>query len=76
MEDMALLTLLLAYREQGINKFLNEMRKTIRANHDIVPMIRMLLNVYNIIDSKRDKGILLEFIQEYLNILKTKNMEE
>ena len=76
MEDMALLTLLLAYREQGINKFLNEMRKTISANHDIVPMIRMLLNVYNIIDSKRDKGILLEFIQEYLNILKRKNMEE
>lgn len=76
MEDMALLTLLLAYREKGINKFLEEMRTTISNTHDIVPMIRMLLNVYNIIDSKRDKGILLEFIQEYLNILKRKNMEE
>ena len=76
MEDMALLTLLLAYREKGISKFLEEMRTTISNTHDIVPMIRMLLNVYNIIDSKRDKGILLEFIQEYLNILKRKNMEE
>lgn len=76
MEDMALLTLLLAYREQGINKFLEEMRKTISKTQEIVPMIRMLLEVYNIIDSKRDKGILLEFVQEYLNILKRKNMEE
>lgn len=76
MEEMALLTLLLAYREQGINKFLEEMRKTISKTQEIVPMIRMLLEVYNIIDSKRDKGILLEFIQEYLNILKRKNMEE
>lgn len=76
MEDMALLTLLLAYREQGINKFLEEMRKTVTDTQNIVPMIRMLLNVYNIIDSKRDKGILLDFIQEYLNILKRKNMEE
>ena len=76
MEDMALLTLLLAYREQGINKFLEEMRKTVTDTQNIVPMIRMLLNVYNIIDSKKDKGILLDFIQEYLNILKRKNMEE
>lgn len=76
MEDMALLTLLLAYREKGISKFLEEMRTTISNTHDIVPMIRLLLEVYNIIDSKRDKGILLEFIQEYLNILKRKNMEE
>lgn len=76
MEEMALLTLLLAYREKGINKFLEEMRTTINKTQDIVPMIRMLLNVYNIIDTKRDKGILLEFIQEYLNILKRKNMEE
>lgn len=76
MEDMALLTLLLAYKEKGINKFLEEMRTTISNTHDIVPMIRILLTVYNIMDSKRDKGILLEFIQEYLNILKRKNMEE
>lgn len=76
MEDMALLTLLLAYREQGINKFLEEMRKTVTDTQNIVPMIRMLINVYNIIDSKKDKGILLDFIQEYLNILKRKNMEE
>ena len=76
MEDMALLTLLLAYREQGINKFLEEMRKTVTDTQNIVPMIRMLLNVYNIIDSKKDKGILLDFIQEYLNILKRKNMVE
>ena len=76
MEDMAVLTLLLAYKEKGINKFLEEMRTTISNTHDIVPMIRILLTVYNIMDSKRDKGILLEFIQEYLNILKRKNMEE
>ena len=76
MENTALLTLLLAYREKGISKFLEEMRTTISNTHDIVPMIRILLSVYNIIDSKRDKGILLEFIQEYLNILKRKNMEE
>ena len=75
-EDIALLTLMLAYKEQGIKNFLEEMRRTIKSTTEIVPMLRVLLCMFNIIDDKKDKGIILEFIQEYLDILKRKNMEE
>lgn len=75
-EDITLLTLMLAYREQGIKKFLEEMRGTINTTSEIVPMLRVFLCMFNIIDDKKDKGIILEFIQEYLDILKRKNMEE
>lgn len=76
MEDIALLSVMLAYKEQGIKKFLEEMRGTINTTPEIVPMLRVLLCMTRIIDDKKDKGILLEFIQEYLDILKRKNMEE
>lgn len=76
MEEMVILTLMLTYREKGIIKFLEEMRSTITITSNIVPMLKLLLCMFNIIDDKKDKGKILEFIQEYLNILKRKNLEE
>lgn len=75
-EDIVLLSVMLAYKEEGIKKILEEMRSTIKTTSDIVPILRVLLCMFNIIDDKKDKGIILEFIQEYLDILKRKNMEE
>lgn len=75
-EDIALLSVMLEYQEQGIKKLLEEMRMTIKSTTEIVPMLRVFLCMFNIIDDKKDKGIILEFIQEYLDILKRKNMEE
>lgn len=76
MKDIALISAMLIYKDKGIKEFLKEIKTTINTSQDIVPMISLLLDIFNIMDDKKDKGILLEFIQEYLNILKRKNMEE
>ena len=76
MKDIALISAMLIYKDKGIKEFLKEIKTTINTSQDIVPMISLLLDMFNIMDDKKDKGILLEFIQEYLNILKRKNMEE
>lgn len=76
MKDIALISAMLLYKDKGIKEFLKEIKTTINTSQDIVPMTSLLLDMFNIMDDKKDKGILLEFIQEYLNILKRKNMEE
>ncbi len=68
--DMAVISLGIYYKEYGIKKAIDSLKNNLKDG--VETTMSLALELYGVIDSERDKRIILEFIQECLNILKSK----
>ena len=66
MKEVLLLSMMIEYKECGIEKVIEDLEAPVESDIEIIAMLDIMLRLYNLIDDKNDKIILLNTIQTNL----------